>query len=227
MPLHDRNNLPAPLVFVQYIVSLAMVEAIRSFDSGFEDFPVKLKWPNDVYCENPDFKQDSKDEDNLEFYKVGGLLINSNVLDNQYVLVAGLGVNVSNYAPSISLNTIVNKLNSGVEKTKNLPPLDISPLKNYLLNTMLSLVPCLPSSGLWALVHLRTCTTRDGYIQTKLSRWSSTTMSKPRLLVFPRITGMLIVEEVDRNNKPIGKTYELQPDGNSFDMMKGLLKKKA
>lgn len=38
--------------------------------------------------------------------------------------------------------------------------------------------------------------------------------------------GMLVVEEVDRNNRPLGKIFELQPDGNSFDMLKGLLKKK-
>lgn len=39
--------------------------------------------------------------------------------------------------------------------------------------------------------------------------------------------GLLVVEEVDFNNFPSGKFYELQPDGNSFDMMKGLLKKKT
>lgn len=39
--------------------------------------------------------------------------------------------------------------------------------------------------------------------------------------------GMLVVEEVDRHNTPLGKIYQLQPDGNSFDMMKGLLKRKS
>lgn len=227
MPLHDRNNLPAPLVFVQYIVSLAMVEAIRSFDSGFEDFPVKLKWPNDVYCENPDFKQDSKDEDNLEFYKVGGLLINSNVLDNQYVLVAGLGVNVSNYAPSISLNTIVNKLNSGVRKTKNLPP-----LRHFTIEGLLAKYYVILGAMFTKFRFMGFGAFEDLYYKRWLHSNKIVTLEqhnnvKAKIIGISKDYGMLIVEEVDRNNKPIGKTYELQPDGNSFDMMKGLLKKKA
>ena len=227
MPLHDRNNLPAPLVFVQYIVSLAMVEAIRSFDSGFEDFPVKLKWPNDVYCENPDFKQDSKDEDNLEFYKVGGLLINSNVLDNQYVLVAGLGVNVSNYAPSISLNTIVNKLNSGVRKTKNLPP-----LRHFTIEELLAKYYVILGAMFTKFRFMGFGAFEDLYYKRWLHSNKIVTLEqhnnvKAKIIGISKDYGMLIVEEVDRNNKPIGKTYELQPDGNSFDMMKGLLKKKA
>lgn len=37
-----------PIVFVQYIAAVAIVEAIRSYGEGYEDLPVKLKWPNDI-----------------------------------------------------------------------------------------------------------------------------------------------------------------------------------
>ena len=38
----------APVVFVQYIASLAIVEGIKSYDIGYRNLPIKLKWPNDI-----------------------------------------------------------------------------------------------------------------------------------------------------------------------------------
>jgi biotin--protein ligase len=38
----------APVVFVQYLSAIAIVEAIHSYDKGYENLPVKLKWPNDI-----------------------------------------------------------------------------------------------------------------------------------------------------------------------------------
>ena len=40
----------APVIFVQYIAAMAVVEGIKSYDDGYQDVPVKLKWPNDI-CE--------------------------------------------------------------------------------------------------------------------------------------------------------------------------------
>lgn len=37
-----------PIVFVQYIAAIAIVEAIQSYASGYENLPVKIKWPNDI-----------------------------------------------------------------------------------------------------------------------------------------------------------------------------------
>ena len=38
----------APVVFLQYLAALAIVEGIKTYDVGFEDIPVRLKWPNDI-----------------------------------------------------------------------------------------------------------------------------------------------------------------------------------
>lgn len=40
----------APVVFMQYLVALAIVEAIKNYGTGYADMPVRLKWPNDI-CE--------------------------------------------------------------------------------------------------------------------------------------------------------------------------------
>ena len=73
-------NLSSRLVFVQYLVSLAVVEAIRTYDKGWEDVDVCIKWPNDVYGK-------SRRENRWE--KIAGIIVNSTYLENQYVLVVG------------------------------------------------------------------------------------------------------------------------------------------
>ena len=38
----------APIVFLQYLAALAIVEGIKTYDSGYRNLPIKLKWPNDI-----------------------------------------------------------------------------------------------------------------------------------------------------------------------------------
>lgn len=45
----------APIVFLQYLAALAIVEGIKTYDSGHRNLPIKLKWPNDI-C-TPHFSQ--------------------------------------------------------------------------------------------------------------------------------------------------------------------------
>jgi len=41
-------NITAPVVFVQYLVGLAVVEGIKNYAPGYEGMLVRLKWPNDI-----------------------------------------------------------------------------------------------------------------------------------------------------------------------------------
>ena len=38
----------APVIFLQYLAAIAIVEGIKTYDVGYQDLKVKLKWPNDV-----------------------------------------------------------------------------------------------------------------------------------------------------------------------------------
>lgn len=76
---HNVNMRHAPVVFIQYIIALAVVESIRE-RPGYENTPLRLKWPNDIYAETK--------LDGLK--KVGGLLINSTFVDDEFVLVIGI-----------------------------------------------------------------------------------------------------------------------------------------
>lgn len=41
----------APVVFLQYLAAIAVVEGVKTYDKGYLNLPLKLKWPNDI-CEN-------------------------------------------------------------------------------------------------------------------------------------------------------------------------------
>jgi len=69
------------LVFITYLFSLAIVEAIRTYGMGWEDVNVKIKWPNDIYGK-------SRYADRWE--KIGGAMINSIFDENEYILVVGM-----------------------------------------------------------------------------------------------------------------------------------------
>lgn len=46
---HPMSLMPqAPVVFLQYLAALAIVEGIKTYDRGYERIPVRLKWPNDI-----------------------------------------------------------------------------------------------------------------------------------------------------------------------------------
>ena len=36
------------VVFIQYLAAMAVVRGIKSYDKGYENIPVKMKWPNDI-----------------------------------------------------------------------------------------------------------------------------------------------------------------------------------
>ncbi len=105
----------APVVFVQYLIGLAIIEGIHSYEPGYASMPLKLKWPNDVYARNPSNSaktnghtsgsagDTSKSSDML---KIAGIMVNSSYAGSDYSLVAGIGLNVANAAPTTSLNAL-------------------------------------------------------------------------------------------------------------------------
>jgi biotin--protein ligase len=54
-----QSTTSSPVVFVQYLAAMAIVEGIKSYDRGYKDLPVKLKWPNDICIKNFTFTADS------------------------------------------------------------------------------------------------------------------------------------------------------------------------
>ena len=75
---HARGETVA---FVQYLMAMAVVEAVRGAD-GYGDLPLYIKWPNDVYARE-------EGEGGNALRKIGGVLVTSSFADGQFLLVIG------------------------------------------------------------------------------------------------------------------------------------------
>ncbi|KAL6449676.1 BPL1 Biotin--protein ligase [Candida maltosa Xu316] len=226
------------VVTLQYLCGLAYIEAILGYGSavpgqgvGYEDMPVKLKWPNDIFIMKPDYftklsdKNDissTVDGDDEKFVKVSGALINSQYINNTFYLVWGAGGNVSNEAPTTSLNMVLRKLNKIREQQglPSLPEYEPEVLLAKILHTIDEFYSVFKKSGL------------APFLPLYYKRWFHSNqrvvvdsgVGSNRTCIIKGITpdyGLLIVEDV--YNREI---LHLQPDGNSFDIFKGLVYKK-
>ncbi|KZT22960.1 class II aaRS and biotin synthetase [Neolentinus lepideus HHB14362 ss-1] len=84
---------PAKLVFVQYIYSLAVTEAVRDERVlGRYGEAVRIKWPNDLYVVEGEGRK-----------KVGGILVNTSFGTRGVEVVIGAGLNVTNSLPTTSI----------------------------------------------------------------------------------------------------------------------------
>lgn len=216
------HQTTSPIIFVQYLVALAMVDAIKGYGSAYGDMPIKLKWPNDVYAAAPG----TDGTQQKDYVKVGGIIVNSNVYDGEYVLVFGCGINVSNPAPTTSVNHVLEDLNRKrtEQGLQRLPEIKIEVLLAKFLARF--------DEILWEFKYQGFAAFEQAYYNYWLHTDSRVVLEQydNTRAIIRGITldyGLLVVEEVDHEGRPLGKRFELQPDGNSFDMFKGLLKKKT
>uniref|UniRef100_A0A8D2PX43 Holocarboxylase synthetase n=1 Tax=Zosterops lateralis melanops TaxID=1220523 RepID=A0A8D2PX43_ZOSLA len=94
IPLH--SNLGQRIPFIQHLVSLAVVEAVRSIP-GYQDIELRVKWPNDIYYS--------------DLMKLGGVLVNSTLIETTFHILIGFGFNVNNSNPTICINDLIAKFN--------------------------------------------------------------------------------------------------------------------
>lgn len=226
------------IVTLQYLCSLAFIELVLGYGSdiqgkgcGYEDMPLKLKWPNDMYALKTEFFNSlaDKDEtsstvegDDQKWAKISGALINSQFLNGQFYLVWGGGINVSNSAPTTSLNLVLAKLNEIRAKLGRppLPAFEHEALLAKLVFTMGQFYSVFERLGL------------KPFLPLYYKRWFHLSQrvkveagdGRSRDCIIRGITsdyGLLLAEDINTR-----ETLELQPDGNSFDIFKGLVYKK-
>lgn len=210
-----------PVVFIQYLVAIAIVEAVRSYDGAlYSDLPVKLKWPNDVYAQDPvaPWKDAAKKEAN--YVKIGGILTNCAYSNGAYQMVVGVGLNTTNGKPTTSLDAVLAKFS----QRHNLPPFRIERLLARLLTRFESLYREFVRSGF-------TRDMEERYYDNWLHSNQMVTLEaeggiKAKVVGITRDWGLLRAQEVGFDGRPTGRIWALQSDENSFDFWKGLVKRK-
>lgn len=101
--------------FVQYVSGLAVVSALQEIidqSSGvpgsLESFPVRLKWPNDIYVQTSD----------QGLLKIGGVLVTAVHQGSDICACVGLGLNVSNREPTTCVHSVLEDI-IGVSKSSS------------------------------------------------------------------------------------------------------------
>ncbi|KAH3680949.1 hypothetical protein WICMUC_000092 [Wickerhamomyces mucosus] len=221
------NYTHAPVVFVQYLTSLAVVEAVKNFGQGYEELPIKIKWPNDIYAIKPEYfgREIHKDDIEPSYVKISGILVNTNVIENKYKIIVGTGINLFNAAPTTSINSTIELLNTLRNKRgeSSLPLITQEELLAKYMFYMGKLFEQFKSLGFGSLLPLYY---KHWFHTDQIVRLQDHGLIKAKITGITEDFGLLKAEAIDFYNRPTGQKYLLQPDGNSFDMFKGLISRK-
>ncbi|CAH0520831.1 unnamed protein product [Peronospora belbahrii] len=191
----------ATLPFVQYLVSLAIIKAVEVVHAAAPSSAglVKIKWPNDIYAHQ---------------VKIGGILCQSEYRDGTFSVTTGIGINISNRSPTVCLQDILSteKHPCNVTKEEFLAAFCnvYEPMEKLFLKKGFE-----PFMADYLARWLHT----DQVVQVTSSEDVSNN-KVPAVIKGLTSTGCLLAQGDD------GSRLELYPDGNSFDFLTGLLKRK-
>uniref|UniRef100_A0A1A8DHD6 Holocarboxylase synthetase (Biotin-(Proprionyl-Coenzyme A-carboxylase (ATP-hydrolysing)) ligase) n=1 Tax=Nothobranchius kadleci TaxID=1051664 RepID=A0A1A8DHD6_NOTKA len=191
-----RSRLGRRIPFLQHLAALAVVEAVCTLP-GYQDLDLRVKWPNDIYYSN--------------LMKLGGVLVKSTVIGETFHLLIGCGFNVTNSEPTACINDLIQQHNR--QNSCSLEPLSCSQLIARTLNCLEALISTFQQEGPEGV--LPTYYKRWLHSGTKVRLWSE---DGPEAQVVGLDTnGFLQVFSEEHG------TVSVEPDGNSFDMLKNLV----
>lgn len=231
------------LIFVQYLAALAIAEALDPDGR----LGVRIKWPNDVYAHVEGVGGTEVGGGKKGLAKIAGILVNTNYMNGQWRVLVGCGINVLNALPTTSISQMHDLLRERLTKfgqSGDLPPAPT--MERVFARIMQSFEQkweqFLNDGGF------------DSFMDEYKSRWLHQDQEVTLTTVTPhqklRIVGItpdqgllrcvpiedtkltpLYQRSVDgyadrTGNGTSGEFVDLQPDGNSFDLMSNMIKKK-
>ncbi|KAI9673445.1 MAG: biotin holocarboxylase synthetase [Caeruleum heppii] len=205
----------APIIFVQYLVALAIVEGVRNYDAGYGPVgaKVRLKWPNDIYAEDPNGPRNGE----RRYVKIGGILVNSSTSGGESLLVVGCGLNTTNPSPTTSLNALL---------PSHLPAFTLEKLLARILTSFEALYEHFCARG-WSLDLERKYHEYWLHTDQIITLTTTSPPTRCRILGLTRDYGLLRAAELGWEDRATGKMWELQSDANSFDFLRGLVGRKV
>lgn len=202
----------APVIFIQYLAALAIVQGIKGYAPGYSKIPIKLKWPNDIYAHLPGSA-------NNPVVKIGGILVNSSYAGASYDIVCGIGLNLSNALPTTSLN--------------QLAAAQSPPLKPFTHEKLLASILAHFESLYATFLHTGFSREMEGeYYDNWLHTNQIVTLEseggvRAKIKGITRDWGLLLAEELGWEDRGTGRVVQLQSDSNSFDFFRGLVRRKV
>ncbi|XP_044261348.1 biotin--protein ligase [Tribolium madens] len=192
------SNLGQSLPLIQHLVMVAIISSIKN-TQGLDRLNIGIKWPNDLYAEAE--------------IKIGGLVVTSTILSNVAIVNIGCGVNLSNQNPTICINDLIEKFNK--ENDTSIKPIPYEKYFAAVFNEIERLYLDVQKNGFEPFFDLyyQYWLHSDVEVTIQSEKGDST---RAKILGIDKY-GFLSVRLVD------GTMTSVQPDGNSFDMMSGLI----
>ncbi|XP_049280287.1 biotin--protein ligase [Anopheles funestus] len=201
LQLHIPMNsmLGQRLPIVQHLVAIAVVSAVLSLP-GYEKLDLGLKWPNDIYAYGAS--------------KLGGSIFNTQVDATVAIVNVGVGFNLNNSKPTLCLNDVIAQYNS--KHSTTLPLLSYEKTFAIIFNKLEELYDRVECEGIEVLQqeYYRHWLHQDA----EISMIGSEGESLQGTIIGIDEYGFLLVKK-----QPSGDIVSVHPDGNSFDMMQGLI----
>ncbi|XP_053661249.1 biotin--protein ligase [Anopheles marshallii] len=201
LQLHIPMNsmLGQRLPIVQHLVAVSVVSAVLSLP-GYEKLDVGLKWPNDIYAYGAS--------------KLGGSIFNTQVDATVAIVNVGVGLNLNNSKPTLCLNDVITQYNN--KHSTTLPLLSYEKTFALIFNKLEELYDRVQCEGIEVLQqeYYRHWLHQDA----EISMIGSEGESLQGTIIGIDEYGFLLVKK-----QPSGDTVSVHPDGNSFDMMQGLI----
>nr|XP_056714544.1 biotin--protein ligase [Euleptes europaea] len=190
------SELGRRIPFIQHLVSLAVVESVRSIP-GYQDIDLRVKWPNDIYYS--------------DLMKLGGVLINSTLTGTTFHVLIGCGFNVNNSNPTICINDLIMEHN----KTKNtqLKPLSADCLIARSVTVLEKLINTFQEKGPNGVLPLY----YKYWVHSGKQVHLKNDGGPLAWIVGIDDSGFLQVQEEGKD------VVTVHPDGNSFDMLRNLI----
>ncbi|XP_052014077.1 biotin--protein ligase isoform X2 [Apodemus sylvaticus] len=191
-----RSQLGQRIPFVQHLMSLAVVEAVRSIPE-YEDINLRVKWPNDIYYS--------------DLMKIGGVLVNSTLMGETFYILIGCGFNVTNSNPTICINDLIEEYNK--QHKAGLKPLRADCLIARAVTVLEKLIDRFQDQGPDGILPLYYKYWVHSGQQVRLGSSEGPQVS----IVGLDDSGFLQVHQEG------GGVVTVHPDGNSFDMLRNLI----
>ncbi len=212
------------LPFVQYAVSLAVVQTIEAISADVLRGRIRIKWPNDIYFKDSAGGDGTgANSDHVRFLKIGGILCHSAFKHGGFFMTIGVGLNVDNSQPTTCLNDLMREYGANALFTREA-------LVAGIVRRVQAMLPAVGRNGFGGFeAEYYRAWLHTGQVVQVQDDLADDCNGRPGGMRQVRIVGLadngyLKAEGVSAEGSSL--LFELSPDGNSLDFLSGLLAKK-
>lgn len=193
-----KSILGQSLSLIQHLAMVAIVDGVKSIE-GYEGLDIGIKWPNDLYA--------------AKKIKIGGILTTSTILSDLAIINIGCGINLSNADPTTCLNELIKEYNRKNGTTlKELPYEKFFAVTFSRLEALFNSIQKNGTDELFPLYYKH-------WLHSEAEVTVSTSTGDSKKVKVLGIDQYGFLEVLSSN----GEKSSVQADGNSFDMLKGLI----